>query len=142
MFCSATAPSELRSGRIEDGRSWIADAQFDALSPWALQGAWAPLPLLCPKFGRDAHAPFLSRFPISPLRFLYNPDSLFCAALDEYGIGLKISNSRALLEAWDQTIHDQPATEKLPKITEAKRATPETPLPKQFLHLVSCLLPS
>lgn len=44
------------------------------------------------------------------------------AALAEYGIGLKISNSRALLEGWAQTIHDKTATDKLPKITETKRA--------------------
>jgi hypothetical protein len=42
--------------------------------------------------------------------------------LPEYGIGLKIYNSRALLEGWAQTIHDKTATDKLPKITETKRA--------------------
>jgi len=49
--------------------------------------------------------------------FSKNPD-----ALAAYGIGLKISNSRALLEGWGQTIHDKTATDKLPKITETKRA--------------------
>ena len=44
------------------------------------------------------------------------------AALAEYGIGLKISNSRALLEGWAQTIYDKTATDKLPKITDTKRA--------------------
>ena len=44
------------------------------------------------------------------------------AALAEYGIGLNISNSRAVLEGWTQTIHDKTATDKLPKITETKRA--------------------
>jgi hypothetical protein len=44
------------------------------------------------------------------------------ATLAEYGIGLKIANSRALLEGWGQTIHDKTATDKLPKITEAKRS--------------------
>jgi hypothetical protein len=49
--------------------------------------------------------------------FSKNPD-----ALAEYGIGLKISNSRALLEGWGQTCYDKTATDKLPKITETKRA--------------------
>lgn len=49
--------------------------------------------------------------------FSKNPD-----ALAGYGIGLKISNSRALLEGWAQTIHNKTATDKLPKITETKRA--------------------
>jgi hypothetical protein len=49
--------------------------------------------------------------------FSKNPD-----ALAEYGIGLKISNSRALLEGWAQTICDKTATDKLPKITDTKRA--------------------
>lgn len=49
--------------------------------------------------------------------FSKNPD-----ALAEYGIGLKISNSRALLEGWAQTIYDKTATDKLPKITDTKRA--------------------
>ena len=44
------------------------------------------------------------------------------AALTEYGIGLKIANSRAVLEGWGQTIHDKTATDKLPKITETKRS--------------------
>jgi hypothetical protein len=49
--------------------------------------------------------------------FSKNPD-----VLAEYGIGLKIYNSRALLEGWAQTIYDKTATDKLPKITETKRA--------------------
>jgi hypothetical protein len=49
--------------------------------------------------------------------FSKNPD-----ALAGYGIGLKIYNSRALLEGWAQTILDKTATDKLPKITETKRA--------------------
>ena len=49
--------------------------------------------------------------------FFKNP-----ATLTEYGIGLKIYNSRALLEGWAQTIYDKTATDKLPKITETKRA--------------------
>jgi len=49
--------------------------------------------------------------------FSKNPD-----ALAGYGIGLKISNSRALLEGWAQTIYDKTATDKLPKITASKRA--------------------
>ena len=49
--------------------------------------------------------------------FSKNPD-----ALAGYGIGRKIYNSRALLEGWGQTIYDKTATDKLPKITETKRA--------------------
>lgn len=49
--------------------------------------------------------------------FFKNPD-----LLAEYGIGLKIYNSRALLEGWAQTLYDKTATDKLPKITETKRA--------------------
>jgi len=49
--------------------------------------------------------------------FSKNPD-----ALAQYGIGLKIYNSRALLEGWAQTIYDKTASDKLPKITETKRA--------------------
>ncbi len=49
--------------------------------------------------------------------FSKNPE-----ALAEYGIGLKISNSRAVLEGWGQTIYDKTATDKLPKITDTKRA--------------------
>jgi hypothetical protein len=49
--------------------------------------------------------------------FSKNPETLA-----EYGIGLKIDNSRAVLEGWAQTIHDKTATDKLPKITETKRA--------------------
>ena len=55
--------------------------------------------------------------------FSKNPD-----ALAGYGIGLKISNSRALLEGWGQTIHDKTATDKLPKITETKRTALMTAL--------------
>jgi hypothetical protein len=50
--------------------------------------------------------------------FSKNPD-----ALAEYGIGIKISNSRALLEGWGQTIYDKTSTDKLPKITATKRAS-------------------
>lgn len=49
--------------------------------------------------------------------FSKNPD-----ALTAYGIGIKIYNSRSLLEGWAQTIFDKTATDKLPKITETKRA--------------------
>ena len=49
--------------------------------------------------------------------FSKNPD-----ALAEYGIGLKISSSRAQLEGWGQTIYDKTATDKLPKVTDTKRA--------------------
>ena len=49
--------------------------------------------------------------------FSKTPDTLA-----EYGIGLKISNSRAQLEGWGQTIYDKTATDKLPKVTETKRA--------------------
>jgi hypothetical protein len=49
--------------------------------------------------------------------FSKSPDTLA-----QYGIGLKISNSRALLEGWGQTIYDKTATDKLPKVTETKRA--------------------
>ncbi len=49
--------------------------------------------------------------------FSKNPD-----ALGAYGIGLKVSNSRVLLEGWGQTIYGKTATDKLPKITETKRA--------------------
>ncbi len=49
--------------------------------------------------------------------FSKNPD-----ILAEYGIGLRIYNSRALLEGWAQTIYDKTATDKLPKITATKRA--------------------
>lgn len=43
------------------------------------------------------------------------------SALAEYGIGHDLDGSRALLEGWAQTTHDKTATDKLPKITEAKR---------------------
>ena len=43
------------------------------------------------------------------------------ATLAEYGIGLRLDDSRALLEGWAQTIFDKSANDKLPKITEAKR---------------------
>jgi hypothetical protein len=49
--------------------------------------------------------------------FSKSPDTLA-----QYGIGLKIANSRALLEGWGQTIYDKTATDKLPKVTETKRA--------------------
>ena len=55
--------------------------------------------------------------------FSKNPD-----ALAEYGIGLKISNSRAVLEGWGQTVYDKTATDKLPKITETKRTALKTAL--------------
>ena len=55
--------------------------------------------------------------------FSKNPDKV-----SEYGIGLKTSNSRALLEGWGQTIYDKTATDKLPKITETKRAALKTAL--------------
>jgi len=48
--------------------------------------------------------------------FFKNP-----AALAEYGIGHDLDDSRALLEGWTQTIYDKTATDKLPRITEAKR---------------------
>lgn len=44
------------------------------------------------------------------------------AVLESYGIGIKIQNSRSLIEGWAQTIYDKTATDKLPKITESKRA--------------------
>ena len=43
------------------------------------------------------------------------------AALAEYGIGLKIYHSRALLEGWAQTILDKTATDPLPRVTANKR---------------------
>ena len=49
--------------------------------------------------------------------FFKNP-----AALAAYGIGHDLDNSRALLEGWAQTIYDLTATDKLPHVTEAKRA--------------------
>jgi hypothetical protein len=49
--------------------------------------------------------------------FFKNP-----AILAEYGIGLHINDSRADLEGWAQTAYDKTATDKLPKVTEAKRA--------------------
>ena len=49
--------------------------------------------------------------------FSKNPE-----VLETYGIGVKIQNSRALLEGWAQTVYDKTATDKLPKITETKRA--------------------
>lgn len=48
--------------------------------------------------------------------FSKNPD-----ALAEYGIGLKIYNSRSLLEGWAKTIYDKTATDILPRITATKR---------------------
>jgi hypothetical protein len=50
------------------------------------------------------------------------------ATLAEYGIGLKIYNSRALLEGWAKTIYDKTATDQLPKVTETKRAALEAAL--------------
>jgi len=41
--------------------------------------------------------------------------------LAEYGIGHDIDVSRAVLEGWAQTLYDKTATDKLPKVTEAKR---------------------
>ena len=52
------------------------------------------------------------------------------ATLAEYGIGEQIDNSRALLEGWAQTVYDKTATDKLPKITEAKRTELKAALDK------------
>ena len=55
--------------------------------------------------------------------FFKNP-----SALAEYGIGHDLDDSRALLEGWAQTIYDKTATDKLPKVTAAKRTGLKTAL--------------
>ncbi len=53
--------------------------------------------------------------------FFKNP-----GVLREYGIGEDIDVSRAVLEQYAQAIHEKTATDKLPKVTEARRAELQT----------------